>query len=368
MTCSKPIFTGLVSIFVLVACSSDSGDDEKKAADKNNPGGSNSGTGGAPLTADERACEELYKAQISFSRRCGGALSEAESALARFRKLCAREVAAPGADQLREARARCAERRLTAACDEEVPECDLPEGTLPDGAPCAVRGQCRSRFCKVTDKGGCGTCAPRVDPGGACTAPTDCAIGKSEIASCDFRGNGDTGTCSTWKLESVGGACGTDGFCGFGAYCPAPETEGGPGRCEALKGEGDACSSSFMCKGELVCAGGACGPRPDKGGACEGVTDCAGGLACGSDGTCQEIVYVTTGQECDAVRRCERGRCVQQVMQGEDGQPTATGPATCVAPLADGDACGPNDQGLACDHFARCVGGRCVLSDPAACQ
>ncbi|HVH44310.1 MAG TPA: hypothetical protein VM925_18285 [Labilithrix sp.] len=359
----KKPFIVTVSLMAISACScGGSSKDKNGGADNNAPGGSSSD---APLTADEKACDEHYKAQLAWVGRCGGLLSDSSSAIARYRKLCARELVAPGAEALRDARAACAARRLTAACDEIIPECDVPAGSLPDGAPCAVRGQCQSRFCKV-DAGGCGTCAPLVEAGGVCSLPTDCAFASNEVASCDYKENETTGTCSTWKLVKLGEACGENSFCDTGGHC-ASEQQEGPGSCVANEDVGGPCVDGTSCVPGLVCLSQKCAARPKEGEACSAIDDCAEGLACNK--TCQKIVYVNSGQECDLVRRCERGRCALKVSAtDENGKPVATEPPTCVSPIADGEPCGPNDQGLACDYFARCVGGKCVFADPAQCK
>lgn len=353
-----------LSLFVLVACGS--ADDEKKrgAGDAN---GDPSRGPAAPLTADEQACDELYQAQVAWTHRCGGILTESQSAIERFRKLCARELAATGAGGLREARARCTELRAKAPCDAVIPDCELPPGALPEGAPCAARSQCESRHCKL-DVSGCGRCAPRVPVGGECALPIDCAFGDGEVASCDFDGPSPTGTCSVWKLSEPGEECSAEKFCNIRAHCETADEDAKSGTCAANKDEGGACDDTAACRLGLVCRSGRCSPRPAEGETCTGVDECADGLGC--DGTCKEVVYVGAGEPCDAIRRCDRGRCVQRVEEGPDGKLVPKGPATCIDPLADGNACGPEQAqtGLVCDHFARCLGGHCVFSDPSACH
>lgn len=302
-------------------------------------------------------------AQVAFTKRCGGWLNEAEPAVARYRKLCAAELAAPGAEGLRDARAKCAARRATSGCDEVVPECDLPPGTLPVGSPCASRAQCQSRFCKLDDSG-CGTCQELVEPDGVCSAPSDCATGEGEIASCDFRGSTATsGTCSIWRLSKLNEPCGNRKICGEGLHCVPGATEG-EGTCRAVQDEGGSCEDTSYCKPGLVCRSGQCGPRAAEGEACAQGDDCANGLAC--DGTCRPIYYVRNGETCDVANRCERGRCVATVSEGQE-RPNH---GTCVAPIPDGEACGPQQaaKGLVCDFFARCSGGKCVFPDPSQCQ
>jgi hypothetical protein len=131
---------------------------------------------------------------------------------------------------------------------------------------------------------------------------------------------------------------------------------------------GGFCRENGFCAAGLSCRSEACGEKPKEGEACSRIDDCADGLAC--DGKCRTYAYVGTDRECDATRRCERGLCVQPVTQGANGQQAAAGPATCLAPLEDGETCGATQQqqGRVCDHFARCVGDKGMLADPARCQ
>ncbi|HVJ93878.1 MAG TPA: hypothetical protein VM580_29010 [Labilithrix sp.] len=357
----------VLCLVAIAACSSSKTDSDGDAPkrtgrDVNDP---SRARGNAPLTADERACDAYYEAQLEFAARCGGLLNGSEAAIARFRILCSRELAAPGAEDLREARAACAKKLASARCDDVLRECELPPGSLKNGEACAVRAQCQSRFCKLED-GACGRCAPLVKEGGECTVPTDCDVGKGEIASCDFVGRNPTGTCSVWKLGKAGDACGETQLCDFGMHCEASSADSRTGTCAENTGKGSPCSTSASCRAGFVCIDEKCSARPEEGETCSAINECANGLAC--DKTCKKFTYVGTGQECDATRQCDRGRCVQAVTGGANGQPTPAGVATCIAPLEDGQSCGPNNQGFACDHFARCIGGVCVLADPARCQ
>ncbi len=351
-------------LFVLGACGSDA---EGKKGNAGNDNGDPSKGPAAPLTADEKACDDLYLAQVAWTHRCGGILIDSQSAIQRFRKVCARELSAPGAEGLRESRARCSELRRNAACDAVIPECELTPGSLPDGASCAARSQCASLHCKL-DASACGKCAPLVEAGGECSLPLDCAFGDGEIASCDFDGPTQTGKCSVWKLSSAGEECTNEKFCNIGLHCKTEGENATSGTCVANKGEGAACENSGTCKIGLVCRSGKCSTRPKEGEACTVFDECADGLGC--DGTCKKVVYVASGQECDAIRRCERGRCVQRVEEGKDGKAVPAGPATCIDPIADGNACGSEQaqSGLICDHFARCLGGHCVYPDASACH
>lgn len=353
-------------LFVLGACGSDGG---KKGADITNGGDPSSKSGpSAPLTADEKACDDLYQAQIAWSHRCGGLLNESPYAVERFRKLCARELAASGTENLRESRARCVEIRKSSPCDAEIPECDLQPGGLEDGAACGSRSQCKSLFCKL-DGTGCGRCAPLVAAGGECTSPADCAYGKDEIATCDYKGGEAlTGTCSVWKLAKAGEECSAEKFCDIHSHCDTASEDAKTGKCVPNVAEGGACDDTRACKLGLVCRSGKCSQKPKEGQPCSAPDECADGLGC--DQTCKKITYVGSGQECGATRRCERGLCVQRVEKGPDGKNKPAGPATCVDPIADGNACGVEQaqSGLVCDHFSRCIEGHCLFVDASACH
>lgn len=211
-------------------------------------------------------------------------------------------------------------------------------------------------------------CAPLVAAGGECTAPLDCAYGKDEVVSCDYEGPTPTGKCSVWKLSKVGEECSAEKFCNIDAHCEVEGENATSGTCVANKGDGGACDNTGQCKLGLVCRSGKCSPRPKEGESCTALDECADGLGC--DKTCKKIVYVGSGEQCGAVRRCERGLCVQRVEEGPDGKAVPAGPATCVDPIADGNACGPEQakSGLICDHFARCLGGHCVFPDGSFCH
>ncbi|MBN9164937.1 MAG: hypothetical protein J0I07_28500 [Myxococcales bacterium] len=358
-----------ISLLVASACGSE-GNGKKQGGGSggaDDPGGSRSAPAAA-LTADERTCEEQYRTQIAWTHRCGGIINESPAAIARFRKLCAHEINAPGAEKLRDARLKCGERRKNAACDAVIPECELPPGSLANGAPCGSRSQCQSRYCRIDDTG-CGVCATPGAAGSACTSAVDCAFGENEVSTCDPQEQGaTTGVCNSWKVVKAGETCGKDSLCNATSHCDVADEKATTGTCLENEGVGGKCDNKFSCKLGLACISGKCAARPKEGQACKEVDDCADGLAC--DKTCQRVVYVGVDEECGLVRRCARGRCIQKVQPGPNGEASAAGPATCVDPIADGGACGQEqaNTGKYCDDFARCVGGRCTFVDPAQCK
>lgn len=356
-----------ISLLVLGACGSDAAE-KKPSARRNGDAADGTGSpGGAALSADERACEDFYKVQLEWTGRCGGILNRSQPAVSRFRKLCARQLAAPGSAGLREARARCAEKMKEAACDQEIPECELPPGSLADGEPCAGRAQCQSKYCKLDDSG-CGVCAKLVEPGGECLSPADCAIGDNEVASCDYRQGSTKGACSIWKLARANQTCNAETLCDVRSHCDVPDQNAKQGTCLANLDLGKTCDANRACRPGLVCLDEKCSEKPNEGEACNAIDACADGLAC--DGTCKPVVYVGVRETCDTVRRCARGRCVQPVTTDQDGKATPAGDATCVDPIPDGAPCGPElaAQGQVCELFAQCLGGRCVLEDPNSCK
>jgi hypothetical protein len=365
MTCIKLIPVISLSLLVLGAC----GSDGSKPNGKANNGGSRGAPGTAQLTADEQACDAFYKAQIDWSHRCGGILNESQSAITRFRALCARELAAPGAEGLRDARARCIERQATAACDDTITECDQPAGTLADGEPCGSRSQCQSRFCKIDGNSSCGQCAPLVGASGECLAAADCASADGEIASCTATSqNATSGSCKVHKIVGEGATCSADAFCNTKTHCDVANENATSGKCLPNANEGAACDDTRACRTGLVCLSKKCSARPKEGEACGKVDDCADGLACNQ--TCKPVTYVGPGDACDGVNRCSRGRCVQPVKQDQNGQTTPAGQATCIDPLPDGNTCSDEmaQKGQLCDIFSRCVNGKCVLPDPTQCK
>jgi hypothetical protein len=363
MTLVKKPLVVAASLLAIAACSS-SGGKKNTGAGGNIPPPDDGISSDAPLTADEKLCDDHYKSQLDWVAKCGGILSGSTSAIVRYRKLCSRELVAPGAEGLRDARTKCIQKRATAACDDPLPECDLPPGTLANGAACADRAQCQSRYCKV-DGSGCGTCSALVDAGGECLQPTDCAYGQNEVATCQYDENKPTGKCAKYKLVKIGEACGVDSFCSPGAHCESNQ-QNGPGKCVANVEKGGACVDATSCRPGLACIDKKCVDRPKEGEKCAATDDCADGFACG--GTCEKPTYVNSGQSCDNVNRCERGLCIQTQGTDANGQPAPPSPPVCVSPIADGDQCGPNNYGLACDFFARCVDAKCVFPDPSQCK
>jgi hypothetical protein len=355
------VFT--VSLLALGACGSDDKKSGKTGPDPN----ANVTPEEAALTADEKACEEFYKVQVAWTGRCGGILNQSQPAITRFRMACARELGAPGAEALRDARAACAAKMQEASCDEEIKECEVPAGSLADGAGCATRTQCQSKFCKL-DNTGCGTCEKLIAEGGTCSSAIDCAAGKDELAGCEFKDRGPTGKCAVYKVAKSGQTCSAESLCDTKSHCDVADEAATSGKCLANINKGGTCDNSRACRPGLVCQNKKCAEKPKEGDACDAIDDCADGLAC--DSTCKPVVYVGAREACDSVHRCARGRCVQPVTQDENGQVKPSGQAACVDPLADGDACGDEQaqQGLVCDVLARCVGGKCILPNPTACQ
>jgi hypothetical protein len=353
-----------VSLFVLGACGSGSADGNQKGS-KGHPG-PQSGQGTA-LTADEKACEDFYHAEMDFTGRCGGIVNGSQPAISRFRTLCARQLVAPGAETLRDARAKCGELLKTAACDDDLPDCELPPGSLADGEPCAGREQCQSRYCKLSVSG-CGTCAQLVKPEGECATAADCASGKDEVASCDYKQGASTGTCSVWKIVKAGKACNAQAFCDMKSHCDVPDKNAKSGTCLANLDADKPCDDTRACRPGLVCTNHKCAAKPKEGEPCDAIDACADGLAC--DGTCKPTTYVGAREKCDTVHRCARGRCVQPVAQDQNGHASPTGDATCVDPIPDGQPCSEEQarSGAVCDAFAQCIGNKCVMETPDACH
>ncbi len=256
-------------------------------------------------------------------------------------------------------------------------------GTLPEGQACAHQSACVSRWCKPdAAKPGCpGTCTARLGKDAACDTQQPCTTGLV------CRG----GKCSD-KLEGADGdACGSEAPCAAGLQC------GESGKCGAAPGLGEACGQAQCAKG-LTCdqVAGKCVTAKKAGESCTagplGTSDCEAPLACnaGKCGAPKKIgEQCTDAKECFGIdAECKGGTCTAIPISAKGGpcRPADMAAGTlfafgCQAGLECDKAtktCGdPPAAGQPCDGKcagdAACVndgsGGKCVapVADGGAC-
>jgi len=298
----------------------------------------------------------------------------------------------------------------------------VPLHQLPEGAPCAVDGDCATNRCLD------GACFSMLDNGAACTQPGECA---QLVCDQGFCGLADGATC--WGHEMCRSM-----RCLDRTTCVTPKADGAAcllseecaswlcleGACFTLGEVGAACVATVQCEDRLFCDAdsASCQPQRGPGEACAGDDACrygycdplalrcglASGEACAHDTSCQgfcdgalcaerradgeacardaECVHYCErgtcrldrpyGSECRADEECEGGLCTYawssmrcrapgQCFENEQCDASQycddDWPATCEARRADGEPCDRwEDQ---CEHF--CYGSTCVARLPS---
>ena len=242
----------------------------------------------------------------------------------------------------------CANAVNAAGCDDTsaaaTAACNFT-GSLPDGTSCLSDIQCSSGYCKgsgesstTTDNGdagttvttSCGTCAERVDVGGAC--------------------DGDDENCKT------GLACNLQTH-----LCATPPAKGA------------ACDlTQIRCASGLTCVHAICADPVPAGGACDVSQDeCAAGLAC-ENGKCStesdQFTVATLGQPCgvnigaSTFIVCKQSSCVG-----------AQSSQKCVANATAGQACASEatEEGAtlpSCNPGLECIRGTCGTPPVPTCN
>lgn len=165
-----------------------------------------------------------------------------------------------------------------------------------------------------------------VADGGSCYFAVDCVSG-----SCDQSNSACPGKCRPTAHE--GGSC-SAGACPRGLVCVSSS---GGDSCQQPGAAGARCDDSYSCKDDLICLNHACAARVAQGGACSNPGECADGLYCGSGGTCQP--RVDAGGACTSsssgwsvTSELCKGR---QLCLGE----TNTAPGRCATPQGAGGPC-----------------------------
>lgn len=196
---------------------------------------------------------------------------------------------------------------LTCADPKELADGGLvPKGDAGIDVPCAYNSECATPF--VCRSGVCQF---------ECLDSRDCSPGSSCVAHvCEAQGN----------PNGSGGQSGSGGASGRDASAP-----GSPGT---------------------------------LGAACNYPSDCEGALRCGPRGTC--VYECNTTFDCAVDQCCSAHRCESGIACDRDAsivvhEPDAGGGKACAADLDCQD-------GVVCNGFERCLGGRCRPAAKTACD
>jgi hypothetical protein len=312
-------------------------------------GCSSSDGGGSNVTADE-ACNQYAAAVCDKAQSCAGtfiSVSFGDVATCKARALleCKADLSAPSTAITPADLAACATASTSASCaalldNEVVPACLPKSGGLADGQACGTDSQCKSAFCALDgDVAVCGKCAPKPVEGGACLEGKCPAGLRCSRKSTCAKVVADGGACDDGKPCATGSACYkgvcTKGQATEGAACDEA-TVAAPG-CDGTKGF--LCLAKKCTQAKFAAEGQPCGLELDASmTALKSVTLCQkGGYCKGVDTSARPPVF--------------KGTCAPAAKEGE----------ACVA---DADI----SKGPGCLEPAECVGGKCVLPDPAACK
>jgi hypothetical protein len=309
---------------------------------------------GAGAGSFVEACQSYRTASAVRATRCRSNEGVPET----FDETCQRLMAAPGMRLVPDRPSACAAKFSTLPCDqtdEDIEECVFWEqkGTLPNGAACALDGQCASGSCAGSFVGGstgmtCGTCQPFAEVGEAC-GPAECISG----AFCSSNGEA-AGSCERYLDEGEPCVGPNAGVCDDtrNVFCDLE----GTATCRRAPMAGEACDSKRPCSGPLTCIENTCAlPRGD-GESCASDTECGMAFLCDAiTKRCVDRNRIPVGKPCpdDDAARCERGStCYLK---------------TCVKELAPGASC--ERGGPPCAAYYYCgPANTCQPLDPAACK
>lgn len=285
---------------------------------------------GAGRSDIDTACAEYAMARCARTNTCVPHTLEflygdLATCMRRVELSCVESAKADGATVTAQAIRDCAQAKSTQSCPDvmtaRTPDPCAWTGLLELGASCHYGPQCRSGMCRVPPGGACGACAEQVALGGSCLTASDCERGL---------------------------------------YCDRS------GVCAEYGTQGALCDQNHRCRRDFACQGGVCVPVVGEGAACDPANDTcdlAAGLTCNTQSnTCQVIQFGAPGIACGTIHG-------QPALCRASGTCLATDDAaqgTCVAAVADGEAC-TTTAGPACMSPAVCVSGRCVLPGAAAC-
>jgi hypothetical protein len=204
----------------------------------------------------------------------------------------------------------------------ELPECDMPPGTMADGLPCMFDEQCQSEQCVLKNGVGCGICRAGVGAGQLCSEGVPCAEGL---------------------------------------VCRNTSSSSAENRCTQVAAIGEPCSDDTLCIHESPCSEGVCPPPAlGKEGAPCGPQllswQCYPGYDCDQDaGTCKALdVPAGIGEACVEYSYgpwCKGGAVCRD--------------SVCVPSLPWGSPC--KDLSANCLYPARCISGLCQLPSAEQC-
>jgi hypothetical protein len=289
-------------------------------------------TCGGDVTADQ-GCASFAQAICNKLNSCYQPLIETaygdmNSCVARQKLNCLNGLKAPGTTATPAKTQSCADTASGVSCADifahNTPAaCKSDPGKLADGTVCGQDAQCQSTYCKKPNNSdACGVCGQRSAAGGACQKAEDCTFNLA----CGG------GTCTAWVMA------------------------------------GGTCDNTHPCLPPLHCSGGTCATPVQAGGNCTRTAqgdNCDGtkGLFCNgaTTGVCQMFQYGNAGQACGVTLNP-----VNLTVCTASSTCSAQTNGTCVAPAADGAACGTGNVG--CTPPANCVNGICTIPDYATCH
>ncbi len=292
-------------------------------------GGSTSSTPSTPSLAQSTsdlgttACDRLAKCEpLSIATTYGGDKASCVRILAGAEQSAA---ALPGSGVTPENVEACAKALAAQGCEDPAwPAACALSGTVPTGGACSSSVQCVAGDGCTATLQTCGTCVVLPKEGEPCPV----------------------GMCAT-GLECFPN--------GTSSQCVAPVPQGG--HCDGVL---------HLCTSGLQCVSGACAALLGAGAACDPTNDACDytqGMYCGTSATCTKVTTATVGQACSTVSPqilCA-GLGVACVLSSQ----LTPQSGTCVAPLADGQAC--TVVGPMCTPPSACLNGVCAKPSLPVC-
>ena len=328
----------------------------------------------------------------------------------------AEEVCGDGIDndcdgEVDEGCAECTEEGATRECGTDVGRCRSGTQTCTGGAWSRCEGS-EGPFSEVCN-GEDDDCDGEIDEqaellcsdGLACNGVEMCVDGQCEAQPVDcshLDGPCATGMCSekdggckAVPLEN-GTACDDGLFCTEGGVCTLGTCETTPRDCSAQGdqcnvgvcdeesdacvqepvSDGTSCDDGEFCTVSDVCAAGVCGGAQRdcsaaadqcNSGACDEVTDSCVPAPLANDTPCDDGLYCTVGESCQA-GQCAGGtprECTAQGGACRSGVCDETTDSCTGDPVPDGTAC---DNNQFCTVNDVCVAGTCAAGDPRDCS
>jgi hypothetical protein len=311
--------------------------------------GADGGDGASPLA---KACDSAAKAACARVSSCSSRFlidflyGDSATCEARSSASCYAATSANGSQWTADGVDTCAGQYSAYPCQKffegSAPPACIVDGSLAEGAPCAVADQCASGYCSADHVTACGTCQSAPPLGHTCRVDADCGRGRA----CVKASGAATGVCADWVALSQ--PCDTKRPCAPGLSCVGAN-DPTPGTCM------NAGSSTFTACDATAATKPGCDPLL--------------GLVCVS-GMCKKVTENAAGQTCGLVSAsfysCKAGAaCIKSSPMNATG--------ICTAAAEDGKAC-DEVNGPPCLAPAKCIptgtgsAGVCTLPDPSACH